>query len=563
MMFLCCSPAWVPILAALPAQDCFGARNAHICGARKRIAAYRSNRIQMVLFFAATIARSREVISMSALSQASAEFFEARGISPDLAARFEIYTAGRDAKGNIVASERGNVIAYPFVEHGVVVNEKYRGPEKKFWQTKGGRRTFWNSDALDDPALESGAQSLTITEGIEDALVAIGCGWPLTVSVPDGAPPEAKPGEPLPPLDPEAERHGKFEFLWNNRGRLQHIKRFIIAADDDPPGHRLAAELVRRLGAARCLFVSYPDGCKDLNDVQCAHGPDAVATALRSAKQYPVRGLFRLSEYPNLPTLPAISTGWDIFDGIYVDNGWLKIFPGEFLVVTGIPSHGKSTWVLNLLVNIARMQRWRSAIFSAEMPTVPYLRDKLRRIISGSAAPDIETDRFIEASFTFIDNDPNDDTDDLTLDWIIEKARDAVLRDGIRILFIDPWNEVEHARRRDEMVTEYVGRAIRQLKRFGRQYEVTVIVAAHPTKDVFERGKIRVPTLYDIEGSAHWFNKSDHGVVIERHVAGNESTVHIAKVRFDETGKTGAIKMKFDPASQRFMQLDAIQEVLL
>ena len=81
---------------------------------------------------------------------------------------------------------------------------------------------------------------------------------------------------------------------------------------------------------------------------------------------------------------------------------------------------------------------------------------------------------------------------------------------------IDPWNEVEHARRRDESVTDYIGRGIRALKRFARLYDVVVIVIAHPTKDVGRDGKARPPTLYDIEGSAHWFNKCDHGIVVDR-----------------------------------------------
>jgi twinkle protein len=506
---------------------------------------------------------------MTTLAPHHVEYFESRGISPELAARFEIYTGALVAKGTekvVVPHARGNVIAYPFFEHGYVVNEKYRSErngEKLFWHRKGGKRTFWNVDVLDDPALEAGAHALIITEGFEDAMVAIDCGWPLTVSVPDGAPPPPKDGQ-LPPLDPETERTGKYEFLWNNRDRLRRVKRFILAVDADPPGQRLAAELVRRIGAARCSFVVYPDGCKDLNEVRKQGGPDAVNDVLNNAKQYPVRGLYRLSEYPALPPLQPVSIGWPIFDGIYAGNGWFKLFPGEFMVITGIPSHGKSTWVLNLLVNIARSQHWRSAVFSAEMPTVPYLRDRLRRIVSGSGNADAETDRFIETFFTFIDNDPNDaDQDDFTLDWLIEKARDAVLRDGIRVLIIDPWNEIEHARRRDESLSEYIGRAIRQLKRFGRQYEVSVIVLAHPTKDVWERGKLRTPTLYDIEGSAHWFNKSDHGLVIERDPHANESTVHISKVRFDETGARGAVKMKFDVATQRYSQLGEVQEAFL
>jgi hypothetical protein len=39
------------------------------------------------------------------------------------------------------------------------------------------------------------------------------------------------------------------------------------------------------------------------------------------------------------------------------------------MVVTGIPGHGKSTRVLNLLVNLAKQYGWTSAVFSPDSPT--------------------------------------------------------------------------------------------------------------------------------------------------------------------------------------------------
>lgn len=487
---------------------------------------------------------------MKTLGPIGIEAFERRSISAETAARFAIYTASRNHDGEVIPDGAGNIVVFPFVEHGTVVNEKFRGPGKRFWQRQGGRRTFWNADALDDPSLETGQLSLVITEGEIDALTAIECGFPLAVSVPDGAPAVGDSENPddLQPIGDDAS--GKFEFLWNNRDRLKRIKRFIIAVDNDRPGQRLAAELVRRLSASRCLFVEYPVGCKDLNDVACQRGPEAVSAVLNAAKPYPVRGLYRLSDYPERGTLPVYSTGWWTLDK------YLQLFPGEFMVVTGIPSHGKSTWVLNLLCNAARLHGWRTALFSPEMPTVPHLRGKLRRIHGGSARPD--ADAFIDEYFRFIDADPTGKEDeDFDLDWIIDKATDAVLRDGIRCLVIDPWNEVEHARKRDESMTDYIGRGIRALKRFARLYDVAVIVIAHPTKDVGKDGKSRPPTLYDIEGSAHWYNKCDHGVIIDRPNAhADETSVRIAKVRFEETGEKGEIRMSFDRERQRYLTLD-------
>ena len=78
------------------------------------------------------------------LSLHHAEFFEARGISPELATQFEIYTGaviGEKPNRHVVPNPSGNVIAFPFLEHGTVVNEKYRAErngEKVFWHRKDG-----------------------------------------------------------------------------------------------------------------------------------------------------------------------------------------------------------------------------------------------------------------------------------------------------------------------------------------------------------------------------------------------------------------------------------------
>lgn len=502
----------------------------------------------------------------------AAKAFERRRINPETAARYHVYTGKCEfIGGDVTPDPQGNVIAFPFVDHGVEVAEKYRAKDKQFWQRKNGRRTFWNADVLDDPALHDGRQALIITEGEIDALSAIDCGFPFAVSVPDGAPPVPKDKKPedLDPVDPEQERAGKFEFMWNNRERLRKVKRFIIAGDNDEPGRRLAAELVRRLSAAKCSFVTYPSEpvvddkncgkrpCKDLNDVLVQFGPERVAQVLNSAQPYPVRGLYRLSDYPERGELETYAVGFD---------GWkhkLKVFLGEFIIVTGIPGHGKTAWTMNVVANLVGAYNWCAAVCSPEMPTVPQMRDRLRRLKIGrkpilSEGGELQrADDWINRHFVFIDVDPTgtgDHDEPFDLDWVIEKATDAVLRDGIRVLVIDPWNEIEHARTKGENSADYIARSIRALKRFASLYEVIVIVVAHPTKEVGRDGKHRLVTLYDIEGAAAWYNKADHGIIVER--KGDETTVHIQKVRFEETGLKGSYPMRFVRESGRFEPID-------
>jgi twinkle protein len=158
--------------------------------------------------------------------------------------------------------------------------------------------------------------------------------------------------------------------------------------------------------------------------------------------------------------------------------------------------------------------------------------------------------------FVFLGADPRDAEDEIDVPWIIEKAGDAVIRYGINWLLIDPWNQLEHRRVR-ESVEEYQERALRQLSRFRRSFGCGVTVVAHPTKDVKDRtGKLRVPGLYDVSGSAHWYNAPDHGVVLDRSDAsGSFVKVIVRKSRFAKSGVAGEAGLRFDAKRGRYAEV--------
>lgn len=482
------------------------------------------------------------------LDAAAMKFLERRGIDPEVADRMSVYS------GNVSDFSRNSVLVFPFFEHGKVVNEKSRLlPKERFWQWKDARKVLWNIDAALDPACEDGRMPLIICEGELDALTAIQCGFPLATSVPDGAP----PGTPddLEDHSGSDQQDGKFKFIWNSRDQLDRVKRFILAVDNDAPGQRLQRELIRLLSAGRCSFVEYPLGCKDLNDVLMKHGPEAVAATLNGAKQVPVKGLYKISDYPDEGALEVFSTGWELLDQ------HCQLFFGEFMVITGIPQHGKTMFTLNLIANVASNWRLRTAIFSPEMKIVPILRDRLLGVrIGGHPSRAQPEDRaWLDDMFTIIGTDPvrRQEDDVFDLPWILQRAKDAILRDGARILLIDPWNEIEHARRQGESMHDYISWAIRELKRFARLFNVIVIVVAHPTKMAKNKdGVLERPSLYDVSDSSHWFNKCDHGIVVYRDFRMHTTEIHVAKSRFDEAGSPGMVRMRLDSASHRFGPLD-------
>lgn len=504
---------------------------------------------------------------MSAINPRVLNWFEQeRAIDGETVVRLGIFTGRREAIGDqgdsrVVPDDNGEIIVFPFIDGGAVVGEKYRARGKKFWQRPGGKKTFFNADILDDPGLIRGDYALVITEGEIDALSGIDAGYPFVVSVPDGAPPARdKDGNlikvPEDDADIDPANDEKYSYIFNNWDRLKKIKRIILAVDSDEPGIRLAEELARRLDRVRCLRVEYPADCKDLNEVKVRYGSPAVMRVIGTAKPYPVSGVYRLSEIPPEPELAPKSTGWGRLDHL------LKVFYPAFMVVTGLASNGKSTWTMQLVSQLADKYGWGCAIASFEMRIDPFVTNaliapRINRPLEQWHHMDVDDGKeWIEKRFVFIAPDPEKD-EDADIDWLIKRAEAAVIRHGIRVLLIDPWNEIEHVRRRDETLTEYVGRALRQLKKFARDFGVLVIVVVHPTKAAQSKKPEEI-SLYDCSDSAHFANKADLGVVVARMgtpEVDNITSVFVKKVRYQpDTGKPGHVDLTFDQLSRTFSQ---------
>jgi twinkle protein len=53
------------------------------------------------------------------------------------------------------------------------------------------------------------------------------------------------------------------------------------------------------------------------------------------------------------------------------------------------------------------------------------------------------------------------------------------------------------------------------------------------------QGKYEVPTLYNISGSAHFFNKTDNGITVYSDFESNNVDVYVQKIRYSWLGKIG------------------------
>lgn len=460
------------------------------------------------------------------------QWLEARGLDPKLAEAFGLETVQRGGK---------NWLALPYVDGSETINHKYRlTSEKDHRMDTGAPLALWNANALRDPKVRGGQAPLVITEGEWDALAAIQSGFPFAVSVPNGAP----SGETT-----DLDNATRYDWVDRHADDLREVREFILAADDDPAGRYLRADLVALLGADRCRFIEYPFPCKDLNEVLKEYGPQRVAECISTAKPYPVQGIYRPEDFPEKGEVRSYTIGVDPIADM------IQIVPGTLTVVTGFANMGKST-LMNAVIGHTLRHHFPVCVASFETDVKPILIDGLRMAILQCSKHDLskveltDADDIINSRLTIISQAVDEDLE-MGLDKFLELCRVAVTRHGAKMIVLDPWNEVEHKRRRDESETDYIGRAIRAIKRFAKQYDVAFWIVAHPTKP--EMGSKRIPGLYDISGSANWANKADYGLTYHRpNFDENLAKIVVSKVRMGLPGKRGEVSVTFDFRNSTF-----------
>jgi len=458
------------------------------------------------------------------------DYFNKRGIPESILKQENIGFENSGGKG---------WIKFPYYYNSVVVNIKYRTAIKDFRQAKDAKKCLYRLDKISQTI----KKTLVITEGEIDALSVLTIGFEAT-SIPDGAPPANTKNYT-----------SKFDFLKGTETLFDKFDKIIIAGDTDEPGEKLKKELGRRIGYEKCYTVSYPNDCKDINDVLVKHGKTKVESVLLKAEPFPVDGIVNpmtclnqlLHDYEN-GVEKGLSTGWGKLDSLYT------VRTGEMTIVTGIPGSGKSNVIDDLCVNLALRYKWRIGVFSPENhPVERHLKTLLEKITVKSffaskfgermTKDEIRTGmKFLKDRFKFIV--PKDDL--ITVEVILKYARILCLQHGIQGLIIDPWNEIEHSQKSGEREDQYISRSLTKIRRFARLNGLHIWVVAHPTKlRKNDDGDHDPPTMYEISGGAQWRNKADNGICIHRNFESGRTEVYIQKIRFREIGEIGMMELKF------------------
>ena len=461
-------------------------------------------------------------------------WFEQRGIPAEVAETEGIFKTSRKMP------QTGNIekcIVFPYFVNEELVNRKYRDGAKHFMLEANAQLVPWRIDHI------LHTSECIVTEGEMDALSFIVAGYDNVISVPNGA------QKNLTYLDEFIETH------FENKSRI------YIAADTDAKGLELRAELVRRFGEEKCRIVTYGEGCKDANELLLQQGVGALKKAIGEAQEVPLEGIFTADDVrEELEMLFEKGLQKGAVLGMGELDDLLSVEVGRLLVVTGIPGDGKSEFLDEVAVHLSLNYDWRCAWFSPENFPVtlhhPKLIEKLigKRFLKGIMKP-MEFDAAIGyLSHNFFDILPEEG---YQVDTILEKAEALVRRKGIRVFILDPYNCLEHQIPTGQSETQYISEFLEKLRSFARRKQVLVILAAHPVKMKKDpiSGKYPVPTMYDISGSAAFFNKADFGLAIERDRSQGVTRVHVQKVKFRHLGQPGVASFQYNTHCGRFVSI--------
>jgi twinkle protein len=468
--------------------------------------------------------------NITALTDHAVKWFTGRMISQDTLVKMKIYS------DNIYMPQfkkETEVICFPYFLEKKLVNIKYRGANKTFKLVSGAELIFWNINCISEH------DEIIITEGEIDALTFVEAGFNNVISVPNGA-------------------NKNLEYLDEYIELFTPIKKIYLATDQDSKGIELRDELARRLGAERCYVVNFKD-CKDANEYLCKYF-DKFKDLLKEAKPMPVVGIIEAEHIYN-DILNYFNDGVqsgkkiEIFD---IDK-YITWETGRLAVVTGIPSSGKSEMVDYIIVKLNLLYRWKAAYFTPENYPLKFHYSKLYEKLIGKKF-NIKTSNEVEYDLAYEHIKNNFyyilDEEDFTVKSILKNAKILVRTKGIKILVIDPYNRLDH--KYSDSETQYISRFLDELINFAKFNDVLVFLVAHPRKmNRDSSGRIEVPTLYDISGSAHFYNKADYGFTVHRKVNElnimiNEVNIYWQKIKYRHLGEQGITKLRYNINNGRF-----------
>jgi len=456
----------------------------------------------------------------------------------------------------------------------VLINIKFRDPYKNFKLITGATLVPFNLDSVKD------SEEAVIVEGEIDCMAYHESGITSVFSVPNGATITDEEKDIY-------EQTGQLKVISNINltyldpviDKLDHIKTFYIATDDDPPGVKLREELARRLGYERCKYIRFSDWkdddgneINDPNELLIKRGKATLAGSIEAAHDFPIADVTVASEYLDVMLKNyregksrGISTGYDSLDPFF---NWVRGWP---IVFNGYPNMGKTSFVLNLMAISAVKYKWKWGVYCPENYPVQDVIELISMILIGKT---IETGfdkrisedelkavvhNFIDHHFFFVDNENGFSPQELR-----DIKKRLVQTHGIVGFLTDPWSSLNHDVNKFGGIDEYLQNELNQEVRLTTKYNLINLICHHPkTPDKVDKP----PTVWSLTGGKYWWIKMYVAISIHQESfddwKNNLVGFHVQKVKIKQkagetTSQNNYPVLRYDKLSRRFYEAENI-----
>ena len=476
---------------------------------------------------------------------------EERGLDKDV---LETFKVGVDTKGRITI---------PLYEDAKLVNFRYRKNPKdtsdapKYTQESGCKSVLFNGDILGNPNV----RNVYLTEGEFDAMQLIQRGFSNVVSVTLGA--------------------TSFKKDWAEK--FDQVQKVYICYDNDTAGVEGANKVSSTLGEAKCKIVQLPKGINDITEFfQKGKGKKDFLDLVKNAKSSSgvgIENIKHISEFNEElrerlieGEYFGIETGYAALDDLM---GGLR--KGRLIVVSGLTSVGKTSFSINMALNLAEM---KEAVYflSLEMTPIDIVKKvlMLKAQLTNQSLKDIEdpsvelekVDETLEA-FKSEENLPMylySGSSEIKKNVLTDSCRLAVNRFGAKCIFID---HLHYFVTNYNNLTAETSRLVREIKLLAMELDVPIVLLCHLNRGGRQKQRkgLYMPSLSDLRDSGAIEQDADQVIFVCRDSENEDegerekSIIKLAKNRDGAAGRS--VSMKFDEGINTFIEsvgVDYLQE---
>jgi twinkle protein len=466
-------------------------------------------------------------------------YFTKRGLKSETVTHFKI---SEGAEWMPQDQKEHKVICFNYFLEDDLINIKFKTSDKMFKMVKDARKIPYNINSIKNE------NYVIICEGEEECMVWHQSGLSSVISVPNGA----------------SKNNNNLEWL-DSVYDLFEGKIIYLATDNDEPGRKLAEDLARRFDSSDIRIIRFTE--KDANDCLKLYGEEYVARLFEEAEHLAIKEIAVVDDF--LETILSYQeNGFPIGYKVNMPEtdkhlSWNR---GELVVVSGIPTFGKTTWLDYMYTRLSQINNWKFGIFSPEN-MAPLKIMRLAEQLSGKPVTQMNREELsrllaiIKTRFYFFNTEK---MEDFTLGALLKTAKSMIKRYGIDCLCLDPFNYIDNPSK-EESTHDRAGDLLRELKKFAVHHDINVTLVAHPRKQDKTGGQYNVPRMYDIAQSSHFYNVPDVGIIVHRTFVDGVNDpveVFIQKIKHHFRGQLGSIQYNFDRATGRYSENGKFDDLL-